>query len=77
MSSTAFSGATVSREYYINDAGAQMNKFGRSVLAAALHEPAPEDAYPGEYIQQLGSRVREQLPAIIATLRGFKGKSRR
>ncbi|WP_165384184.1 arginine--tRNA ligase [Leucobacter triazinivorans] len=57
-------GAEVTSEYYINDAGAQMNKFGRSVLAAALGEDAPEDAYPGEYIQALGRRVREQLPDL-------------
>jgi arginyl-tRNA synthetase len=57
-------GAEVTSEYYINDAGAQMNKFGRSVLAAALGEEAPEDAYPGEYIQSLGARVREQLPGL-------------
>ncbi|GAA1323031.1 arginine--tRNA ligase [Leucobacter albus] len=57
-------GADVTNEYYINDAGAQMNKFGRSVLAAALHEEAPEDAYPGEYIQVLGAKVREQLPSL-------------
>ncbi len=57
-------GAKVTSEYYINDAGAQMNKFGRSVLATALGEPAPEDAYPGEYIQELGARVREQIPNL-------------
>ena len=58
------SGAEVTNEYYINDAGAQMNKFGRSVLAAALGEEAPEDAYPGEYIQTLGAQIREQLPHL-------------
>ncbi|WP_024355467.1 arginine--tRNA ligase [Leucobacter chironomi] len=57
-------GAEVTSEYYINDAGAQMDKFGRSVLAAALGEDAPEDAYPGEYIQSLGARVREQIPGL-------------
>lgn len=58
------SGAEVTNEYYINDAGSQMNKFGRSVLAAALGEEAPEDAYPGEYIQTLGAQIREQLPQL-------------
>ena len=57
-------GAEVTNEYYINDAGAQMEKFGRSVLAAALGEPAPEDAYPGEYIQELGRTVIEQVPGL-------------
>ncbi|WP_449277663.1 arginine--tRNA ligase [Leucobacter sp. GX24907] len=57
-------GAEVVSEYYINDAGSQMNKFGRSVLAAALGEDAPEDAYPGEYIQELGRKVRERMPRL-------------
>ena len=57
-------GADVTNEYYINDAGAQMTKFGTSVLAAALGEDAPEDGYPGEYIQTLGARVREQIPNL-------------
>jgi arginyl-tRNA synthetase len=43
-------GADVTAEYYINDAGAQMDKFGRSVLARARGEEAPEDGYPGEYV---------------------------
>ena len=57
-------GADVTSEYYINDAGAQMEKFGRSVLAAALEEPAPEDAYPGAYVQELGRQIREQIPNL-------------
>lgn len=57
-------GAEVTNEYYINDAGAQMEKFGRSVLAAALGEKPPEDAYPGEYIQVLGERVRSEIPNL-------------
>lgn len=58
------SGATVTTEYYINDAGLQMEKFGRSVLAAALGQPAPEDGYPGEYIQQLGKKVVQRHPEL-------------
>jgi arginyl-tRNA synthetase len=53
------SGATLVREFYINDAGAQMERFGRSVLAAALGEPIPEDGYAGDYIHDLGRQVRE------------------
>ena len=63
-------GADVTSEYYINDAGAQMNKFGRSVLAAALGEEAPEDAYPGEYIQSLGAQVRERIPDLAELAEG-------
>ncbi|GAA2073028.1 arginine--tRNA ligase [Microbacterium hatanonis] len=60
------SGATLVREFYINDAGAQMERFGRSVLAAALDQPTPEDGYAGEYIGELGSRVRAARPDIAS-----------
>ncbi|MCW2533720.1 MAG: argS, partial [Blastococcus sp.] len=39
------SGADVSREYYVNDAGAQIERFGRSLQAVALGRPVPEDGY--------------------------------
>ena len=38
---------TVTREYYFNDHGAQIDRFARSLLAAAKGEPAPEDGYAG------------------------------
>ncbi|PKZ42559.1 arginine--tRNA ligase [Kytococcus schroeteri] len=60
----AASGADVTAEYYINDAGTQMDKFGESVLAAALGEPTPEGGYPGEYVQELGQKVLEQRPDL-------------
>jgi arginyl-tRNA synthetase len=58
------SGATVANEFYINDAGAQMDVFGESVLAAALGEPTPENGYPGDYIQELGQAALERRPDI-------------
>lgn len=61
------SGATLVSEFYINDAGAQLDVFGESVLAAALGEPAPENGYPGEYIQVLGMRALAERPDL-ATL---------
>ncbi len=57
-------GAHVTSEFYINDAGAQMDTFGESVLAAALGEPAPENAYPGQYIADLGARALEARPDL-------------
>ena len=45
-----FSGATLAREFYINDAGVQMDRFGASVLAAIKGESTPEGGYPGEYL---------------------------
>ncbi|GAB2696569.1 arginyl-tRNA synthetase [Microbacterium marinum] len=59
------SGATLVREFYINDAGAQMERFGRSVLAAIKGEPTPEDGYPGAYIDDLAARVKAAEPAIL------------
>ena len=59
------SGAHAVREYYINDAGAQMDRFAGSVLAAAKGEPTPEGGYPGAYIATLADRVREARPDLL------------
>ncbi|MGI9823230.1 arginine--tRNA ligase [Agromyces sp. Marseille-Q5079] len=59
-------GAEVANEYYINDAGNQMENFGRSVLAAAKGEPTPEGGYPGSYIADLAARVLEREPNLLA-----------
>ena len=61
----AASGATIVREFYINDAGVQMDRFGRSVLAAAKGEPTPEDGYPGSYIEELAARVLAVEPGLL------------
>ncbi|MGR2753182.1 arginine--tRNA ligase [Agromyces arachidis] len=58
-------GATVANEYYINDAGNQMDNFGASVLAAAKGEPTPENGYPGPYIADLAARVLEREPHLL------------
>ena len=59
------SGAHAVREYYINDAGAQMERFAQSVLAAAKGEPTPEGGYPGEYITELAQRVLAAHPGLL------------
>ena len=59
------SGATLVREFYINDAGAQMERFGRSLLAAAKGDPTPEDGYPGTYITDLALRVIAAHPDLL------------
>ncbi|MFF7681434.1 arginine--tRNA ligase [Microbacterium sp. NPDC007973] len=58
------SGATLVREFYINDAGAQMERFGRSVVAAAHGEPTPDDGYGGAYIGALAERVLAERPDL-------------
>ena len=50
-------GADVSREFYINDRGNQMDLFGASLEAAALGNPIPEDGYQGNYIHDLAQEV--------------------
>lgn len=50
-------GAQVTREFYINDRGNQMELFGQSVEAVALGEAVPENGYQGEYIKDLATQV--------------------
>ena len=51
------SGAEVTREYYFNDHGGQIDRFARSLVAAAKGEPTPEDGYGGEYIKEIAGAV--------------------
>ena len=55
----AFAGHEVEREYYYNDAGAQMDRFRASVEARRRGEEPPEDGYQGEYIAELAQRCRK------------------
>jgi arginyl-tRNA synthetase len=57
-------GAQVTREFYINDRGNQMELFGQSVEAAALGLPIPEDGYQGGYISDLAAQVVTENPEI-------------
>lgn len=57
-------GAKVTREFYVNDRGAQMEKFGASLQAAAHGVPVPEDGYHGEYINELAARIVAEVPGI-------------
>nr|WP_280804483.1 arginine--tRNA ligase [Aurantimicrobium minutum] len=50
-------GGEVTREYYFNDHGAQIDRFSRSLIAAHLGEPTPEDGYGGDYIHDIAARV--------------------
>jgi arginyl-tRNA synthetase len=55
-------GAEVSTEYYFNDAGAQLDRFARSLLAAARGEPVPSDGYGGAYIPDIANTIVAQRP---------------
>ena len=61
----AAAGANVSREFYVNDRGSQMDKFGASLEAAALGLPVPEDGYHGAYIADLAHAVVAGNPGIL------------
>jgi arginyl-tRNA synthetase len=58
-------GADVTAEYYINDAGAQMDRFGASVLARARGTEVPEGGYRGEYVKELAAQVLEARPDLL------------
>lgn len=53
----ASQGAQVTREYYFNDHGAQIDRFARSLVAAHQGDPTPEDGYGGDYIHDIARRV--------------------
>ncbi|MFR9729598.1 arginine--tRNA ligase [Saccharopolyspora sp. MS10] len=61
----AAQGAEVTREYYFNDAGAQIDRFVRSLLAAAQGEPAPEDGYGGDYVADIARQVLDAEPGAL------------
>ncbi|PTA45778.1 arginine--tRNA ligase [Micromonospora sp. RP3T] len=58
-------GADVGTEYYFNDAGSQIDRFARSLLAAAKGEPAPEDGYGGAYIAEIAAEVIRRRPDVL------------
>lgn len=62
----AASGADVAREFYVNDRGVQMDKFGASILAAATGQPIPEDGYHGEYIKELAAQIAATHPGYLS-----------
>ncbi|OLZ44834.1 arginine--tRNA ligase [Amycolatopsis keratiniphila] len=59
-------GGLVTREYYFNDHGAQIDRFVRSLIAAAKGEPAPEDGYAGGYINDIAAEVIRQEPSALS-----------
>ena len=59
-------GAQVVREYYFNDHGAQIDRFARSLVAAAKGEPVPEDGYAGDYISDIAAQVVAKVPDVLS-----------
>ena len=64
----AYAGNTVEREYYYNDAGAQMDRFRLSVDARRRGEEPPEDGYQGDYIADLAAEDGDPVPRMLALI---------
>ncbi|WP_030268008.1 arginine--tRNA ligase [Streptomyces sp. NRRL B-24484] len=58
-------GADVTTEYYLNDAGVQITKFARSLQAVANGKPVPEDGYVGEYIADIAKAITDGVPGVL------------
>ncbi|GAA1426365.1 arginine--tRNA ligase [Agrococcus citreus] len=61
-------GAHVTREYYFNDHGAQIDRFAKSLVAAFKGEPTPEDGYGGAYIADIARRVDDSYDGDLLDL---------
>jgi arginyl-tRNA synthetase len=58
-------GAQVTREYYFNDHGGQIDRFSTSLLAGAKGEPIPEDGYGGQYVDDIAKDVLARRPDAL------------
>ncbi len=58
-------GAEVAREFYVNDRGVQMDRFGASILALAEGRPVPQDGYHGEYVGELAKEIVNEVPGLL------------
>ena len=59
---------TRSREYYYNDAGAQMDRFRESIAAVRRGEPVAEDGYRGAYVEELARADGDPVPKMLASI---------
>jgi arginyl-tRNA synthetase len=59
-------GAYVVAEHYVNDFGAQLQKFGASLFAVAHGQPVPDDGYHGDYIGDVGGQLVAADPGLLA-----------
>ena len=64
-----FAGNEVSREYYYNDSGAQMERFYASVEAVRRGEDPPEDGYRGDYIAVLAASEEDPVPRMLEQIK--------
>ncbi len=52
------------REFYVNDRGAQLQRFGDSLLAAKRGEPPPEDGYRGAYVEEWAAEMPDDVDPV-------------
>ena len=64
----SFAGHEVEREYYVNDFGGQVRRFGESIKARARGEEPPEDGYQGEYVIDLADKIDGAADADVEEL---------
>ncbi|WP_326545795.1 arginine--tRNA ligase [Mycolicibacterium sp. ND9-15] len=59
-------GAAVTREYYFNDHGAQIDRFTNSLIAAAKGDATPDDGYAGDYVKDIAAQVLAKEPDALS-----------
>jgi arginyl-tRNA synthetase len=63
-----FAGHDVTREYYINDVGGQVQRLGASIQARARGEEVPEGGYEGDYVHELAERIPNAAEDDVAVV---------
>jgi arginyl-tRNA synthetase len=70
-------GAAIATEYYFNDAGTQIDRFAESLLAAARHQPPPQDGYKGAYVAEIARVIATRHPGAAAAGTRWTSSARR
>ncbi|MGA9372576.1 MAG: arginine--tRNA ligase, partial [Solirubrobacterales bacterium] len=55
-----FAGHPVTREYYVNDRGGQIDRFAASIAARMKGEAVPEDGYEGDYVTEIARSLEQE-----------------
>jgi len=70
-----FQGYEVEREFYVNDIGIQIKRFGKSLaywylIKSNTNLEFPADGYPGEYIKETSDKIQHEFPGELKTKSG-------
>jgi arginyl-tRNA synthetase len=55
-----FTGHSMTREYYVNDRGGQIDRFAASIAARMKGEPVPEEGYEGDYVVEIAKSLEQE-----------------